>query len=127
VVLLGTEPYVMAGDIYTQPPYVGRGGWSWYTGAAAWMHRGAIESVFGLQWGAQELSFQPCLPSHWYQAEITLVRAGRSMHFVLVNDSLVNALLATGLPASQALTVGQALRWTTLPHSSSFVLALQTT
>ena len=49
------------------------------------------------------------------------------MHFVLVNDSLVNALLATGLPASQALTVGQALRWTTLPHSSSFVLALQTT
>ena len=124
---LGTEPYVMTADIYTQPPYVGRGGWSWYTGAAAWMHRGAIESVFGLQWGTQELFFQPCLPSHWYQAEITLVRAGRSMHFVLVNDSLVNALLATGLPASQALTVGQALRWTTLPHRSSFVLALQTT
>jgi len=123
--LLGTEPYVMTADIYTQPPYVGRGGWSWYTGAAAWMHRGAIESVFGLQWGAQDLYFQPCLPSHWYQAEITLVRAGRSMHFVLVNDSLVNALLATGLPASQALTVGQALRWTALPNNSSFVLALQ--
>lgn len=25
----GIEPYVMAGDVYTQPPYVGRGGWSW--------------------------------------------------------------------------------------------------
>ncbi len=124
--LLGTEPYVMTADIYTQPPYVGRGGWSWYTGAAAWMHRGAIESVFGLQWGAQELYFQPCLPSHWYRAEITLVRAGRSMHFVLVNDSLVRALMVTGLPASQALTVGQVLRWTALPASSSFVLALQT-
>ena len=61
----GIEPYVMAGDVYTQPPYVGRGGWSWYTGAAAWMHRAAIESIFGLRLGAQELCFTPCLPSHW--------------------------------------------------------------
>ena len=42
------EPYVMAGDVYTAPPYVGRGGWSWYTGSAAWMQRAAIESMFGL-------------------------------------------------------------------------------
>jgi cyclic beta-1,2-glucan synthetase len=39
----------MAGDVYTQPPYVGRGGWSWYTGRAAWMHRAAVESIFGLR------------------------------------------------------------------------------
>ncbi len=43
------EPYVMAGDIYTHAPYVGRGGWSWYTGSAAWMHRAAIESICGLR------------------------------------------------------------------------------
>ncbi|MEO8082117.1 MAG: glucoamylase family protein, partial [Caldimonas sp.] len=42
------EPFVMAGDVYGAPPYVGRGGWSWYTGSAAWMHRAAIESLFGL-------------------------------------------------------------------------------
>ena len=42
------EPYVMAGDVYSAPPYVGRGGWSWYTGSAAWMHRAAIESMFGV-------------------------------------------------------------------------------
>ena len=40
----------MAGDVYTQPPYVGRGGWSWYTGSAAWMHRAAVESICGLRW-----------------------------------------------------------------------------
>ncbi|MBC7548346.1 MAG: hypothetical protein H7224_06855, partial [Polaromonas sp.] len=33
------EPYVMAGDVYGSPPYVGRGGWSWYTGSAAWLYR----------------------------------------------------------------------------------------
>jgi len=51
----GIEPYVMAGDVYTQPPYVGRGGWSWYTGAAAWMHRAAVESMFGLRLGSHDL------------------------------------------------------------------------
>jgi len=54
----GLEPYVMAGDVYTQPPYVGRGGWSWYTGAAAWMQRAAIESIFGLRQAAQ-VQFSP--------------------------------------------------------------------
>ena len=53
----------MAGDVYTQPPYVGRGGWSWYTGAAAWLHRAAIESIFGLQQGAQRaVASRPACP-----------------------------------------------------------------
>ena len=43
----GLEPYVMAADVYTHAPYVGRGGWSWYTGSAAWLHRAAIESILG--------------------------------------------------------------------------------
>ena len=28
------EPYVLAGDVYTNPAHVGRGGWAWYTGSA---------------------------------------------------------------------------------------------
>ena len=31
------EPYVMTADIYTDEMHAGRGGWSWYTGSAAWM------------------------------------------------------------------------------------------
>lgn len=30
------EPYYMTADIYTNPECIGRGGWSLYTGAAAW-------------------------------------------------------------------------------------------
>jgi cyclic beta-1,2-glucan synthetase len=33
------EPYVMAADVYTEQPHVGRGGWTWYTGSAGWMYR----------------------------------------------------------------------------------------
>lgn len=120
----GVEPYAMAGDVYTQPPYVGRGGWSWYTGAAAWMHRAAIESIFGLQVGAQELVFHPCLPAHWGQAELTLVRGTRSMHFILMRASLGDALHATTSLDAQALRPGQSLRWIDLAAQSCFVIAL---
>lgn len=30
------EPYAFAGDVYTAKGYVGRGGWSLYTGSAGW-------------------------------------------------------------------------------------------
>ncbi|MFA4912258.1 MAG: glucoamylase family protein, partial [Burkholderiaceae bacterium] len=33
------EPYAVAADIYSEAPHVGRGGWTWYTGSAAWMYR----------------------------------------------------------------------------------------
>jgi cellobiose phosphorylase len=33
------EPYVAAADVYARPPHTGRGGWTWYTGSAAWMYR----------------------------------------------------------------------------------------
>jgi len=33
------EPYVAVGDVYRLPERVGQGGWTWYTGSAAWMYR----------------------------------------------------------------------------------------
>ncbi|WP_296443712.1 GH36-type glycosyl hydrolase domain-containing protein [Rhodoferax sp. UBA5149] len=120
----GIEPYVMAGDVYTQPPYVGRGGWSWYTGAAAWMHRAAIESIFGLHQGAQELCFSPCLPSHWHRAELTLVRDGRTMRFIMHRAGAAAALAATAPWGAKLLRPGQPLRWPDLAPNSCFVIPL---
>ena len=120
----GLEPYAMAGDICSQPPYVGRGGWSWYTGAAAWMHRAAIESIFGLRQGARDLCFMPCLPSHWQQAELTLRRDGRTMRFILMRASPADALQASALRGAQLLAPGQSLHWTTLAPESCFVIPL---
>ncbi|MDP2818797.1 MAG: glucoamylase family protein [Polaromonas sp.] len=65
------EPYVMAGDIYGSPPYVGRGGWSWYTGSAAWLHRAALETLLGLSVRQGVLSLSPRVPAHWPSFEIT--------------------------------------------------------
>jgi cyclic beta-1,2-glucan synthetase len=124
----GIEPYVMAGDVYTQPPYVGRGGWSWYTGSAAWMHRAAIESIFGLHQRAQSLCLWPCLPRHWPRAELALQRDGRSMRFILVRATAANAL-QTALPEGERHTAlllrrGEHLHWPDLALHTCFVVPL---
>ena len=59
------EPYVVAADVYAVPPHTGRGGWTWYTGSAAWMYRLIVESLLGLKLETDKLSFAPCLPAEW--------------------------------------------------------------
>ena len=108
------EPYVMAGDVYTEAPYTGRGGWSWYTGSAAWMHRAAIEHMFGLQQRGDEIRFSPCLPSHWPQAELTLRRDGRSVRVLFRRAGPERP----GLGEARELRPGDALRWSELDVSS---------
>ena len=122
----GLEPYVMAADVYSQVPYAGRGGWSWYTGAAAWMHRAAIEAIFGLTQNAQTLVIRPCLPGHWNQAELTLVRGELSMRFILIREMPDAALAATGQWQAALLMPGEVLRWSHLPSQTCFVIPLGT-
>jgi cyclic beta-1,2-glucan synthetase len=59
------EPYVVAADIYAAPPHVGRGGWTWYTGSAAWMQRAGVESILGLRLQGDILRLDPCIPKSW--------------------------------------------------------------
>ena len=59
------EPYVVAGDVYSTPPHTGRGGWTWYTGAAGWMYRAALESILGFHLRGTRLRIEPCIPRNW--------------------------------------------------------------
>jgi cyclic beta-1,2-glucan synthetase len=55
----------MAGDVYSEAPHTGRGGWSWYTGSAAWMYRAGIEWILGLTLEENILKLNPCIPDYW--------------------------------------------------------------
>jgi cyclic beta-1,2-glucan synthetase len=114
----------MAGDVYTQPPYVGRGGWSWYTGAAAWMHRAAIESILGLGLDAGTLCLRPCLPAHWPRAELSLLREGRRLRFVLLRGGEALARREAAACGATMLHPGEPLAWRDLPLQASFVVPL---
>jgi cyclic beta-1,2-glucan synthetase len=66
-----TEPYVLAGDVYAGSPHAGRGGWSWYTGAAGWMYRAGLESILGLRRRGATFVVDPCIPASWPEYRIT--------------------------------------------------------
>ena len=64
------EPYVMCADIYAAAPHTGRGGWTWYTGAAGWMYRLSVETLLGLHLEVDRLRIAPCIPAHWASYKI---------------------------------------------------------
>ena len=59
------EPYVMCADIYAAAPHTGRGGWTWYTGAAGWMYQLIVETLLGLKLEVDHLRIAPCIPEQW--------------------------------------------------------------
>jgi len=69
------EPYVAAADIYSCPPYTGRGGWSWYSGSAAWFYRIVMEELLGIERRGNRLHIEPCLPVAWREFKVSIAYA----------------------------------------------------
>jgi cyclic beta-1,2-glucan synthetase len=59
------EPYVVCADLYSTPPHVGRGGWTWYTGSAGWTYRAGLEEILGFRLRGAMLLLDPCIPKTW--------------------------------------------------------------
>jgi len=85
VVRYKVEPYVLAADIYSEPPHAGRGGWTWYTGSAGWMQRAGIESILGLHKEGDMLRLDPCIPRDWPGFDLT-IRHGAARYRITVDN-----------------------------------------
>jgi cyclic beta-1,2-glucan synthetase len=79
------EPYVVAADVYSEPPHVGRGGWTWYTGSAAWMYRTGLEWLLGCRVRGATLYVDPCIPKNWPGFQVSL-RFGATRYEVAVEN-----------------------------------------
>ncbi|MGI5878006.1 MAG: GH36-type glycosyl hydrolase domain-containing protein, partial [Christensenellales bacterium] len=79
------EPYVSAADVYAVAPHVGRGGWTWYTGSAAWMYKITLEKILGLSVYRNQLSIQPCVSPDWKEYDVTY-RWGSATYFIHVKN-----------------------------------------
>jgi cyclic beta-1,2-glucan synthetase len=64
------EPYVVAADIYSHPAHLGRGGWTWYTGAAAWLYRYVTECMLGFRFAGDRLEIEPHTPPDWPEFQV---------------------------------------------------------
>jgi cyclic beta-1,2-glucan synthetase len=79
------EPYVIAADVYSIAPYIGRGGWTWYTGSASWMYRLGIEMLLGLQRRGENLQINPHIPKEWPEFQLNY-RFGETLYHIRVQN-----------------------------------------
>jgi cyclic beta-1,2-glucan synthetase len=79
------EPYVVCADLYSEPPHVGRGGWTWYTGSAGWMYRVVLEGLLGFRLQGDTLVLDPCIPRNWPGFEIAF-RYRSARYEIAVNN-----------------------------------------
>ena len=84
------EPYVMAADVYAEPPHVGRGGWTWYTGSASWMYQAGLEAILGFRVRGTTLLIDPCIPRAWPGYEIDFRYHSSTYRIVVENPRGVN-------------------------------------
>ena len=83
--LYRVEPYVVAADIYGEPPHVGRGGWTWYTGSAGWLYRTGLEWLLGIRLRQDRLLIDPCIPTTWPRYSVAY-RRGATRYDVTVEN-----------------------------------------
>jgi len=79
------EPYVVAADVYRLAGQVGRGGWTWYTGSAAWMYRAWVEELLGLRLSGETLQIDPVIPAGWPEYRLRY-RHGRAVYEIQVEN-----------------------------------------
>lgn len=107
------EPYVACGDVYSMAPNVGRGGWTWYSGSAAWMYRVAVEYMLGIRASGKTLVVDPVIPSNWPQFE-AVFRHGATTYAIVVENPqrrckgvssmTVDGVIVAGNPATIVLS-----------------------
>lgn len=89
------EPYVVAADVYTVNPHQGRGGWTWYTGAAGWMHRVGLEHILGFCKNGTKLFIDPCIPKDWNGFNIEYRYMDTIYHISVLNPYRVSGGVKT--------------------------------
>ena len=96
-----SEPYVTPGNSDGPiSPYYGKGGWSWYSGSAQWMHNVAITTILGIRGNSQGISINPCLPKEMDGYEYTRMFNHSKVHIVVkfgeVEELTINGKKAQG-------------------------------
>ena len=84
------EPYVMAGDVYSNPLHAGRAGWTWYTGSSAWMYRIAVQYLLGLKINGNTLTLDPCIPKDWTKYKLEYIFKNTNYSISVQNPDRVN-------------------------------------
>ncbi|HUI10245.1 MAG TPA: glycosyl transferase family 36 [Bacteroidota bacterium] len=110
------EPYVTAGNIEgPESPFFGRGGWTWYTGSAAWLFRAGLEYVLGVRPSHGGLIVDPCIPAGWETFSVRRSFRGALYHITVRNPSRVERGVLEFVVDGERRSPGEGERGALLP------------
>jgi len=82
------EPYVTPGNIDgPDSAHYGRGGWTWYTGSAAWLQKCALEWILGIRASRHGLIIDPHIPPEWPSYQVKRMFRGTQYDIQVKNES----------------------------------------
>jgi cellobiose phosphorylase len=82
------EPYVTPGNIDgPDSKFYGRGGWTWYSGSAAWLWRAVFEWILGVRASENGLVIDPCIPARWKEYKVQRIFRG-ALFFIVIKNPL---------------------------------------
>jgi cellobiose phosphorylase len=118
------EPYVTPGNIEgPDSRFYGKGGWTWYSGSAAWLFKGGVEGILGVKASHHGLVVEPCIPASWKHYSVQRLFRGATYRISVENpegvDNGVAALTINGkdIPlagVSRSVTLPVAKKGTTV-------------
>jgi cellobiose phosphorylase len=109
------EPYVTAGNIEgPDSAYFGRGGWTWYSGSAAWLFKVGLEWILGIRAMRGGLLVDPCIPPAWKRYAVKRTFRGAIYHITVENSGGVSTGVSSAIVDGSRLTAG-GLRGVLLP------------
>jgi len=81
------EPFVTPGNIDgPDSPNYGMGGWSWYTGSAAWFQKIIVDWILGIRATKEGLLIDPCIPKEWDHYSVKRTFRGTVYNLVIDNS-----------------------------------------
>ncbi|MEW6230613.1 MAG: glycosyl transferase family 36, partial [Bacillota bacterium] len=106
--LYKVEPYVTAGNADgPDSPNMGEGGWTWYTGSAAWLFRVCTDWLLGVRAEYDGLLVDPCIPPEWDGFTVRRTFRGAIYQIIVRNPdhvaSGVSKVAVDGIPGRSNL------------------------
>jgi len=112
------EPYVTAGNIEgPESPFFGRGGWTWYTGSAAWLFKVGLEWILGVRPTVDGLVVDPCVPAAWGKFTVQRIFRGSKYTIHVRNPDHVECGVKEVLLDGISVCMSMPPRCKTLPQS----------
>jgi len=110
------EPYVTPGNIEgPDSAFFGRGGWTWYSGSAAWLFKVGLEWILGIRPTVEGLLVDPCIPSMWKGYRVKRTFRGAVYNIEVRNPERVECGVKEVWVDGRVLGAAMGPRRTTLP------------